>query len=394
MLVLQRFLWAQSRLPGSPEAQRASMKHGGTVPRPQPRAQAHLSVRVRHFPSATMAAAVVLLFGLLWAMVARALAAGECNQPPRLENGLLEERFRQQDTFASGSKVFYVCNPGYTFPQFTTNYITCNEGVWGPLQANCTPNSCGSPGEIMNGYFEGGNTFGSKITFYCNEGYTLVGRNYRLCEVDGWSGQVPTCDVVKCSDIPAIENGRISSPSAESWEYGMVATVSCLGDYSLIGEPKLTCKSDGSWNHPFPKCKDVKCPFPDFPDNVIVTSPHKSTYKYQDQIIFQCKEGYEMNGNSVIVCGEDNNFSSSPPTCTPRSKVTTTTATGTKVVPTSHVPSIATMTGIVPTSVSPKSIPVYQKVLYALLALVVVVVILIVIRYIYKRYSNHGRSVV
>ncbi|XP_062921228.1 C4b-binding protein alpha chain-like isoform X1 [Mobula hypostoma] len=262
--------------------------------------------------------AAVLLFALLWAMAARAAGAGECNQPPRLENGLLEQRYRQQDTFASGSKVFYVCNPGYTFRQFTPRYITCNEGVWEPLQTTCTPKSCGSPGEIMNGYYEGDNTFGSKITFYCNEGYTLVGRDYRLCEAAGWGGQVPTCEVIKCPDIPAIENGRLLSPSAASWEYGMVATVSCLGDYSLIGERKLTCKSDGRWNHPFPKCKDVKCPLPDFPDNVIVASPYKSTYKYQDQVIFRCKEGYEMEGDGLIVCGEDSNFSPPPPSCTPR----------------------------------------------------------------------------
>ncbi|XP_059805950.1 C4b-binding protein alpha chain-like isoform X3 [Hypanus sabinus] len=244
----------------------------------------------------------------------------KCNRPPELENGLLEDQYRGKETFASGSRVSYVCNTGYTFSQNDRRSISCNEGVWEPLRATCTPKSCGSPGEIMNGYYRGDVTFGSKITFYCNEGYTLVGRNYRLCEVDGWGGQVPTCEVVKCPDIPAIENGEISRLSTDSWEYGMVAEVSCHGDYSLIGERKLRCETDGNWNHPFPKCKDVKCLLPDFPDNVRVVSTYKHTYKYQDEVIFQCKEGYAMGGNSVIVCGEDGNFSSSPPSCTETSK--------------------------------------------------------------------------
>ncbi|XP_072887007.1 C4b-binding protein alpha chain-like isoform X3 [Hemitrygon akajei] len=269
--------------------------------------------RVHPLPAVRMAA--VLLLVLLWA---RAAEAEECNRPPKLENGLLHDKYLQKKTFASGSKVSYVCNPGYTFPPYSRKSIICNEGVWEPLQATCTPKSCGSPGEIMNGYYQGDNTFGSNVTFYCNEGYKLVGRNSRLCQTDGWGGQVPTCEAVKCPDIPAIENGRISRPSTESWEYGMVAEVSCHDDYSLIGERKLICESDGNWNHPFPKCKDVECPAPDIPNNVRMVSIYKPTYKYQEQISFRCEEGYEMEGDGRIVCGEDGKFSPPPPTCTPR----------------------------------------------------------------------------
>ncbi|XP_072887018.1 membrane cofactor protein-like isoform X3 [Hemitrygon akajei] len=375
--------------------------------------------------------ALVLLFALLWAIVARASGAGECSQPPNLENGMLEDRYRGNETFASGSRVSYLCNPGYTFSQNDRRSITCNEGAWEPLQATCSPKSCGSPGEIMNGYYQGDNTFGSKITFYCNEGYILVGRNYRLCEVDGWSGQVPTCEVVKCPDIPAIENGRISRPSTESWEYGMVAEVSCHGDYSLIGERKLICESNGNWNHPFPKCKDVKCPFPDFPNNVHMISIYKPTYKYQEQISFRCEEGYEMEGDGRIVCGEDGNFSPPPPTCTQPSKVTTTAATDVEC-PAPDIPNNVHMISMhkptykyqeqisfrceegyemegdghivcgedgkfspPPPTCTPshESIPLYQKVLYGLLAVVVVIIILLVIGFLYKKYSSSGRSV-
>ncbi|XP_059805954.1 membrane cofactor protein-like isoform X2 [Hypanus sabinus] len=342
----------------------------------------------------------------------------ECSKPPKLENGMLEDRYRGTESFASGSRVSYLCNPGYTFSQNDRRSITCNEGVWEPLQATCTPKSCGSPGDIMNGYYQGDNTFGSKITFYCNEGYMMVGRNYRLCEVDGWSGQVPTCEVVKCPDIPAIENGEISRLSTDSWEYGMVAKVSCHGDYSLIGERKLICESDGNWNHPFPKCKDVKCLAPDVPNNVYMTSIYKPTYKYQEQISFRCEEGYVMKGDGHIVCGEDSNFSRPPPTCTQRVKcplpdipdnvelVSTRNLTynykeqisfqckegyelnGNNVIVCGEDGNFSPPP---PTCTKPpESIPLYQKILYGVLAVVVVIIILLVIGCLYKRYSSGG----
>ncbi|XP_048467924.1 C4b-binding protein beta chain-like [Rhincodon typus] len=63
-----------------------------------------------------------------------------------------------------------------------------------PAPPICKPRNCGNPGDILNGYYEIQNTsFETKATFYCNKGYQMVGRNYRLCKADGWDGQVPTC---------------------------------------------------------------------------------------------------------------------------------------------------------------------------------------------------------
>ncbi|XP_051890415.1 sushi, von Willebrand factor type A, EGF and pentraxin domain-containing protein 1-like isoform X2 [Pristis pectinata] len=264
-----------------------------------------------------MAAAVLL--GLMLAAATAGQDTGDCNKPPILENGSLEDKFISRKTFESGSKVTYRCNPGFSFTELSRRYITCNGGVWEGLQATCQPKSCGSPGEILNGHYEGANTFGSKVIFYCDTGYQMVGRNYRLCEAGGWSGQVPTCEAVKCPDIPPIENGRSPSPpGGEFWEYGMVAEFTCVGDYSLIGERKLTCEPTGKWSNPYPVCKDVNCQLSSLPDTIRIISPPSLIYKYQDKITFQCNEGYQMVGESVIVCGENNKFSHPPPTCKPR----------------------------------------------------------------------------
>ena len=54
---------------------------------------------------------------------------------------------------------------------------------------------CPHPGDIPNGRREG-NTFifPNRVTYVCAEGYTLIGRNYRVCQANGeWSGNTPTC---------------------------------------------------------------------------------------------------------------------------------------------------------------------------------------------------------
>ncbi|XP_051890421.1 complement decay-accelerating factor-like isoform X2 [Pristis pectinata] len=196
---------------------------------------------------------------LVLVLLAAAQVAGDCGKPPVLEDGAPRDEFLTQNTFAVGATVTYVCHSGFRFSEFSFPRVTCQENsTWTALRATCEPKSCGHPGDILNGYYNAtSNTFGSKVTFYCNEGYRLVGRNYRLCESNGWSGQVPTCEVVKCPDLPPIANGTISGlGNEEFWEYGMIATYSCQHNLLLIGAEKITCGATGHWSADPPTCRD------------------------------------------------------------------------------------------------------------------------------------------
>ncbi|XP_055511026.1 C4b-binding protein-like isoform X2 [Leucoraja erinacea] len=264
-----------------------------------------------------MAASMLLLMATM-AATCWGRAAGDCNKPPALENGMLEDEFISTPTFESGSTVRYRCIPGYVMVSGSRFSITCNGNVWGELQARCQLRSCGSPGEILNGKATTtSNTFGSTVTFTCDAGYQLVGRATRYCEVQGWSGQVPTCEAVKCSDLPAIENGKSPrTPSGEDfWGYGMVAEFSCNDGYSLIGPSSIICEAAGEWSGAAPKCKDVKCPNPNTPAHGDMIGGFADVYVYGHEITFRCKEGYVMKGKRVIKCGENNTFVPAPPTC-------------------------------------------------------------------------------
>ncbi|XP_043572592.1 complement decay-accelerating factor-like isoform X1 [Chiloscyllium plagiosum] len=125
-----------------------------------------------------------------------ARVTGDCGRPPRLNNGSPTDAFLAMSSFPSGTKVTYKCYSGYTFTSGSRRFSTCKpDSTWTTLRSTCEKISCGNPGEIQDGYYEASDvTFGSKATFYCDPGYQLVGKPYRLCTAFGWGGQVPTCD--------------------------------------------------------------------------------------------------------------------------------------------------------------------------------------------------------
>ncbi|XP_072133940.1 sushi, von Willebrand factor type A, EGF and pentraxin domain-containing protein 1-like isoform X2 [Mobula birostris] len=225
--------------------------------------------------------------------------------------------------FEVGTVISYRCDSGYVFKEDSllgSRSVTCkDDSTWTPLQVKCEVKNCGNPGEIIHGYSRAPNTtFRSKAVFYCDSGYLLVGRNYWLCTADGWSGQIPTCEAVTCANLSPISNGEAPSPPyGEHWEYGMVAKYSCDKKYSLIGAERLVCTETGEWNNPPPKCKAVLCHPPNLPENGQIEAGFGPTYTYGETISYSCAEGFQMVGESVIECRENNTFVPGLPSCKP-----------------------------------------------------------------------------
>ncbi|XP_038675537.1 C4b-binding protein alpha chain-like [Scyliorhinus canicula] len=246
---------------------------------------------------------------------------GDCDKPPTLKNGILRDKFIFKNLFRVGDKVSYGCYPGYVLKEGGSRSITCGEdSTWPPLRIVCEPRNCGNPGEILNGgYTATGTILGNRVTFSCEAGYRMVGRAHRLCTSGGWDGQVPTCQSIRCENLPPIPNGRAPTPpSGDYWEYGMIAQYSCIGDYSLVGADELTCTAIGKWSNDPPRCKAVRCHRPELIANGQIRAGFGPTYRYRATITYACLEGYKMIGNSVIECGENNVFVPPPPTCKTR----------------------------------------------------------------------------
>ena len=54
---------------------------------------------------------------------------------------------------------------------------------------------CDDPGSLENGDIQGEDfTFGSEISYVCNENHVLIGDDTRSCTENGWSGEAPQCE--------------------------------------------------------------------------------------------------------------------------------------------------------------------------------------------------------
>ncbi|XP_078402693.1 zona pellucida sperm-binding protein 3 receptor-like isoform X2 [Cetorhinus maximus] len=235
----------------------------------------------------------------------------ECNKPDKIEFGFVDELA----VSSSLKRLKYSCYPGYHL--VGKQYRSCFISGWEGKAPKCEPRSCGNPGEILNGYYEASNDkLGSVVTFFCNNGYRIIGRNNRMCEAQGWSGQIPTCEVVTCNQLEDISHGRTPIPPNEGvWENGMVAKFSCFSDHSLIGAEELVCTETGKWDKNPPTCKVVQCHRPDLPESGHVVAGFGPTYKYRETITYRCNHGFKIVGSNVIECTENNEFLPPPPIC-------------------------------------------------------------------------------
>ncbi|XP_028652448.2 complement component receptor 1-like protein isoform X1 [Erpetoichthys calabaricus] len=174
---------------------------------------------------------------------------------------------------------------------------------------------CGPVGELMNGYFEipVGTTFGNVVHAVCNEGYNLIGSVTRECQANGkWSDAEPYCEVVKCEDPPEIPDGEIVNPREETVTFSSVVIYKCKKGH-LIGHRTIYCTAHGNYSNPPPQCKEIHCPLVPVENGRISAGFGSSGYR--SVVTFACNDGYMLEGSDTIMCQENGQWSSKPPTC-------------------------------------------------------------------------------
>uniref|UniRef100_UPI00398ECC84 sushi, von Willebrand factor type A, EGF and pentraxin domain-containing protein 1-like n=1 Tax=Pristiophorus japonicus TaxID=55135 RepID=UPI00398ECC84 len=228
-----------------------------------------------------------------------------CGYPREIPNGYYET-----SGTTVGSKTTFYCDKGYQI--VGRDFQLCTADGWDSQVPACESVNCGYPRQIPNGYYEtSGTTVGSKTTFYCEKGYQIVGRDFQLCTADGWDGQVPTCESVNCGNPREIPNGYYETSGTT---VGSKTIFYCDKGYQIVGRDFQLCTADG-WDGQVPTCEFVGCHHPELPANSRIVAGFGPTYKHREMITYSCNEGYEMVGNSVIECTENNTFVPSPPIC-------------------------------------------------------------------------------
>ncbi|XP_008589310.1 PREDICTED: complement factor H [Galeopterus variegatus] len=190
--------------------------------------------------------------------------------------------------------------------------MVCRNGEWVALHPSriCQKKPCGHPGDTPFGSFkltEGDKfEYGAKVVYTCEEGYQMLGSiNFRECEPDGWTNDIPICEVVKCLPVKEPENGRIAlgslEPDRESF-YAQVVQFECNPGFKLDGHKEIHCSENGMWSEETPKCVEISCKVPEIRNGYALSQ--KEIYKENARLQYNCYQGFEYSERGDAVCTE------------------------------------------------------------------------------------------
>ncbi|XP_028344096.1 complement factor H-like isoform X2 [Physeter macrocephalus] len=247
---------------------------------------------------------------IVWLMLWTVCVAKDCQEPPpRKETEILSGSWTEQ-TYQEGTQATYKCRPGYR--TLGSIVMVCKDGKWLSLHPSrkCQKKPCGHPGDTPFGSFHlaVGTQFeyGAKIVYTCDEGYQMLGEmNFRECETNGWTNNIPICEVVKCLPVTEPENGKIFSGALEPdqiYTFGQAIQFECNSGYILDGPKQIHCSADGIWSEEKPKCVDISCKQPTILNGYPVS--RKEIYKANERVQYKCASGFEYRERGDATCTE------------------------------------------------------------------------------------------
>ncbi|XP_069801196.1 C4b-binding protein alpha chain-like [Dendropsophus ebraccatus] len=245
------------------------------------------------------------------------LSANFCGPPPRLDYGTPKDDVSETSLFPKGTEMKYVCRLGFVRIPLSSSVVTClADSTWSLPRTFCKRRSCGNPGDVENGRMEAENfDFGSRVRYVCNPGYKMISkRNYRYCQENGkWSNDLPECTVLSCSSPPTITNGHYY-PDKEEYNYLDSVKYACRGNLVLIGQQTISCTEHGEWSSQAPECKVVQCSNPNV-ENSVKESGFWGPYTLNSIVKFGCKRQYRLIGDGTVTCNQNSEWEPELPKC-------------------------------------------------------------------------------
>ncbi|XP_077784468.1 complement factor H isoform X2 [Podarcis muralis] len=245
---------------------------------------------------------------LLWICCSAQKGGNDCGPPPRRDREELA-KLPGKPSYSHGEEVVYNCRPGYI--KLGRLRFQCNDGEWvqSVPHVECRKKPCGHPGDIQSGSFDIVNenefVFGARVVYRCDDGYKMLSHtNYRDCRADGWSNDVPHCEVTKCFPVKAPENGRILMTGVQDLDqeflFGQVLRFECSGSFKIQGSEQIFCTAHGNWSDDVPRCVEITCQEENI-DHGYILNP-KKLYKEGDRVHFSCSNGYKHAERSDATC--------------------------------------------------------------------------------------------
>uniref|UniRef100_A0A5F8G7M7 Selectin E n=1 Tax=Monodelphis domestica TaxID=13616 RepID=A0A5F8G7M7_MONDO len=241
------------------------------------------------------------------------------------------------DALTSPVHGFINCSPNSgTFPWNTTCVFDCESGFelmgskrlhcsssgkWDMEKPVCQAVKCSIASQPENGSVmcnhssTGDFTYQSVCNFNCNEGFELQGSSQIECTAQGqWTHQSPTCE--ECDALTSPVHGFINcSPNSGTFPWNTTCVFDCESGFELTGSKRLHCSSSGKWDMEKPVCQVVQCSALTVPKEVNMTCDGDGNYLYGTKCMFECPEGWKLNGSDSLICSAKGNWSGILPSC-------------------------------------------------------------------------------
>lgn len=178
------------------------------------------------------------------------------------------------------------------------------------------PKACGRPEQPPNSTMVTlkGYDVGATVDYTCDEGHLLVGPAQRTCLETGFYNEFPpVCKFIECGLPASIPHGTYELVNA-SVGYLSQVVYNCNEGYEMAGRSILTCDIDERWNGPPPRCEVVECDAlaPNHKNSKILT-PNGTFYGSKAEI--QCARGFKLDGPSVLTCTASGQWSGPVTNC-------------------------------------------------------------------------------
>ncbi|KAJ4948970.1 hypothetical protein JOQ06_020490, partial [Pogonophryne albipinna] len=243
----------------------------------------------------------------LWTNDAPVCRPVSCGDPGAVANGSA-----QGGAFVYPEVLKYECSAGFVLKG--SNTMGCGaDGKWKGEKPRCEPVSCGPPKVPTDITFKGEQySYNEEIELSCLPGFILKGKSVSVCQADGtWSQESPTCVNARCGKASPIPNGHTLG---SDFGVNTKVTYECDEGYTLNGDPARICQSDGLWDKPAPRCDIISC---DPPEDISHGFLNGSSFNYDDVVEYVCFDGYEVSGAPILRCSARGSWVGTVPQCRP-----------------------------------------------------------------------------
>uniref|UniRef100_A0AAX7V0K9 CUB and Sushi multiple domains 2 n=1 Tax=Astatotilapia calliptera TaxID=8154 RepID=A0AAX7V0K9_ASTCA len=210
------------------------------------------------------------------------------------------------DGLTFSRSITYACREGYYSTGLLTRHCTVN-GTWTGNMPECSVINCGDPGVPANGVRFGSDfTYNHTVTFQCSPGFTMDAdrASSLICtKTRTWNGTKPLCKAIVCGPPPTIPNGQVVGTD---FTWGSSISYSCNQGYQLSLPTVLTCQGNGNWSGEKPQCFPVFCGDPGMPTQ---GRREDSGFTYLSSVSFFCDPSLVLVGSSRRYCQYDGTWS-------------------------------------------------------------------------------------